>query len=331
MSIAVTGAAGFIGSHLSKRLENESKTRLVLVDDFSRGKQEYLDYLGVKTRCLKTDLRDYCYVKGLFKNIDTVYHIAARIGGEQFMHGSPQIEFDAFYNNMLIDNNVLKSCVENGVKKIIFTSSASVHNTKKQYEDDIARFSEVELDFEQKPLQDIDPEGGYGWAKFNTENNLAILNQMGIKSGIARLWKSYGPCDDYSPESGQVVCSLIRKAINYPKEPFIVWGTGNNMRNLLYIDDLVDGLIRMEKYLDTHNTITVNLGGLYPVLIGNLATMIIRMSGKDITPEFDTTKSGGPKSRIGMLDKALTELEWKPTTSLEEGLKKTWEWMEHEL
>jgi nucleoside-diphosphate-sugar epimerase len=180
-------------------------------------------------------------------------------------------------------------------------------------------------------LEEVDPEGGYGWAKFNTENSLAILKKMGIRTGIARLWKSYGPCDDYSPESGQVVCSLIRKAINYPKEPFIVWGTGNNKRNLLYIDDLIDGLVLLEKYLDTHDGLTVNLGGKIPYMISYLASKIIELSGKDIPLTFDTTKTGGPKSRIGILDVAKKELGWEPSITLETGLRKTWEWMENEL
>ena len=172
MTTLVTGAAGFIGCHLSKQLEDTIKSKLILVDDFSRGKQEYLDYIGVKTRCFQSDLRDYTYAKVFFKNVDTVYHIAARIGGEQYLHGSPEIEFNAFYDNMLIDNNVLKACIENKVKKIIFTSSASVHNTQKQYTVPTAYFTERELDFDNKPLMDIDPEGGYGWAKFKDRKSV---------------------------------------------------------------------------------------------------------------------------------------------------------------
>ena len=97
MEIVVTGAAGFIGSHLSKRLEADGHN-LLLIDDFSRGKQKYLDYLGVKTKCKKLDLKDPVS-NAMFENADIVYHCACRIGGMQFLHGSPLIELTALQDN----------------------------------------------------------------------------------------------------------------------------------------------------------------------------------------------------------------------------------------
>ena len=102
---------------------------------------------------------------------------------------------------------------------------------------------------------------------------------MSCKYGIARIFKSYGPCDDYSPESGQVVCSLMRKAISYPKEPFVVWGDGSKMRNLVYIDDLIDAFMELEKYIDKES-LTVNLGGKRPIPIRGMAERIIAISKK---------------------------------------------------
>lgn len=319
--IAITGAAGFIGSHLSKRLEQEEHD-IVLLDDFSRGKESYLKYLGVKHKCVKIDLRNYDDTKLWIQGIDTVFHIASRIGGNQFLHGSNLNELAAFQDNIAIDRNVFKACEYYGIKKIVYTSSVSVYNTNSQTNSPNAMF--VEEDLEKQP---IDPEGGYGWAKTMGEKQLRLMSS---KYGIARIFKSYGSCDDYSEESGQVVCSLMRKAINYPKERYFVWGDGTTTRCLVYIDDLIDALLKIYKSLD-ENSIIVNIGGKKPVSVRELAETIVAISGKDIRIEWDKTKPMGVKSRIPILDKAKKELNWQPTTSLRDGLKKTYEWVEEDL
>jgi len=319
----ITGAAGFIGSNLAKRLEQDGHD-LTLVDNFSRGKKSYLDYLGVKTICRDIDLRDYMFCKIYTENVDTVYHTACRIGGEQFLHGSPKKELTALQDNLTIDTNLFRACVENKVKKIIYTSSVSVYNTVRQIEDN-ATFTEIDIYHDR-----IDPEKGYGWAKFVGEKQLEFMSKTGIKVGVSRIFKSYGPCDDYSPESGQVVLSLMRKAINYPKEPFVVWGNGRVARCFLYIDDLIDGLIKLSDYIDNHESLTVNMGAKEQTSIRDLAQKIVSLSGKDIKIEYDYAKKQSPSSRIPILDLAKENLGWKPTTSLDDGLKKTYDWMLHE-
>jgi nucleoside-diphosphate-sugar epimerase len=322
MSIIVTGAAGFIGSHLAKRLEEQgARNSLILVDDFSRGKQEYLEYLDVKTKCLHGDLKDYDTARIFTKNADVVYHTASRIGGMQFLHGSPEKELLALQDNLTIDNNVFGACVENKVKKIIYTSSISVYNTKAQ-DSEHAIFSETSL----KEMA-LEPEGGYGWAKFIGEKQLDMISKCGVHTGILRIFKSYGPCDDYSEGSGQVVCSLMRKAVNYPKERFTVWGNGSAKRCLVYIDDLIDAIIKTGQALDDEEHLTFNVGGNTPIPIKELAQRIVKISGKDIPIEYEASRPAGPMSRIPDLSLIKEKLGWEQTTSLDEGLKKTYEWM----
>lgn len=325
MKILVTGAAGFIGSHLTKRLEDEGH-ELKLIDDLSRGKQRYLDYLGVKTSCLRMDLRSLVGHKQIcFRDIDEVYHCACRIGGNQYLHGSQMNELLALQDNLAIDRNVFNACLENNVKKIIYTSSVSVYNTTKQ--------NGIEAIFAEEDLekQKLEPEGGYGWSKFVGEKQLSWMKENGINTGVTRIFKSYGPCDDYSDESGQVVCSLMRKAINYPKEKYILWGVGDVTRCLVYIDDLIDGIMKLSKYCDK-KSLTVNLGGKQPYTMRELAQkikIIANKNGMDI--ENDMGKPTGVKSRIPVLSKARDRLNWCPTTSLETGLKKTYKWMEYDI
>jgi nucleoside-diphosphate-sugar epimerase len=322
MSTLITGAAGFIGSNLTKILYEKLHSNLILLDNFSRGKQEYLDYFDVRKKCLFGELKNFETADVFTKNVDTVFHTACRIGGMQFLHGGPEQEITALQENLIIDSNVLKACLKNKVRKIIFTSSVSVYNTKKQQK---INASFKESDIETDP---IDPEGGYGWSKFIAEKQLDYLSQCGIKVGILRIFKAYGPCDDYSPESGQVVCSLMRKAINYPKEDFVVWGDGSAERCLLYIDDLVDAMMRVSDALETRDRIIVNVGG-NKVSMSELATKIVSLSKKNISITYDPSRPSGPASRIPDMTVAKRELNWKPTTSLDEGLNKTWSWMDN--
>jgi len=324
-TVLVTGAAGFIGSHLAKRLEDEGH-KVKLVDDFSRGRHEYLQYLGVKAPCIKMDLRyNLTYNKGYFEDVDEVYHCACRIGNNEYLHGSLDKKLHALQDNISIDTNVFRICRELKIKKVIYTSSVSVYNIKKQNTFEDAMFKEDDLEREK-----LCPEGGYGWAKYIGELQLKWLSENNTNVGIARIFKSYGPCDDYSDTSGQVVTSLMRKAIKYPKEKFVLWNDGSVTRCLVYIDDLIDGIIKLSEYCD-NKSLTVNLGGKQPYRIRELAQKIIKLSGKDINIENDMSKLKGARSRIPILSKAREELDWYPTTSLEDGLRKTYEWMEYDL
>jgi len=321
MTILVTGGGGFIGSNLAHRLEQDLRTRLILTDNFSRGKQDYLKYLGVKEKCVEGDLRDQYFANIITKGVDIVYHTACRIGGMQFLHGSPEAELSTLQENLIIDTNLFNACVKNHVKRIIYTSSISVYNTAKQYTEDNAVFKEDDVYKDR-----FDPEGGYGLAKAIAEKQLGYMSDMDIKVGIARIFKAYGPCDDYSEGSGQVVLSLFRKALTQPE--LVVWGSGNAKRCLLYIDDLVDGLVRLSEF---EGSLTVNFGAKEPTTIKDLAKMIIDEEELDIPIRFDTTKSEGPLSRIPDLTRAKKVLGWEPTTPLEKGLQKTAIWMEQEV
>ena len=122
----------------------------------------------------------------------------------------------------------------------------------------------------------------------------------------------------------------MRKAINYPKERFVLWGDGSVTRCLVYIDDLIDALMEISKYIEKKSR-TFNIGGNEPYTMRHLAQRIIKISNKDIQIENDMGAPVGVKSRIPILNRAKEELNWQPTTSLDDGLKKTYKWMEEDL
>jgi nucleoside-diphosphate-sugar epimerase len=150
-----------------------------------------------------------------------------------------------------------------------------------------------------------------------------------MQVGILRLHNVYGPFCDLSPERSQVIPSLIRKAIRYPAEEFIVWGSGSQTRAFVFVGDVVRALLlAAEKGM---NCGTIQIGMEERVAIADLAGKIVRISGKKIPVKMDTTKPDGDAGRSGNCAKANRILEWQATTGLEQGLTTTYQWIEQQI
>ena len=319
--MAVTGGAGFLGSHITKHLLDAGE-ETVVIGDFSVGGQENLSYLDAKPKRVVGDLRDLAFARKSLKGIDETYHFAADIGNVAYLHGSQSKEQSALRNNLAIDTSVIRACVENKVKTMIYASSVSVYPKSEQVGQKVF-FKEEDSE------RLIEPEGGYGWAKYIAERQLAVLPD--IKVGIARIFHAYGPNIYLKEDRSQVIGSLIRKAIRYPKEDFVVWGDGTQRRAFLYVDDFLDGLFRLDRYVESKGNLTVNLGSTEETTIKGLAEKVIGISGKHITPKYDKTKPVGVLRRLPDISRAEKTLGWKPKTKLADGLAKTYEWAERRI
>lgn len=330
----VTGGAGFIGSHLVKELVNRGR-EVVVVDDLSSGSIGNLLNLGLKRSDFefkKLDLTDYHQTLGALENGDVVYHLAARIGGIKFLHGLESAELLAIQENLAIDANVFRACLERKIKKIIYASSSAVYPLDKQYSFGTV-FSEEDLEIRpktknQKLKMSINPDGGYGLAKLLAEIQLNLIKET--KVGIARIFNVYGENEPIG-ERAHAIFDLIRKAINFPKEKFTVWGSGSQSRDYIYVTDCVDSLIKLEEKISEISPLTVNIGSGRGVSLGEIAEKIIEISGKNIKPEFDSSKPVGPLSRTANLDKAKNLLNWQSKVSLDEGLKRTYFWVQKKI
>jgi nucleoside-diphosphate-sugar epimerase len=325
MKTLVTGAAGLIGSHLVRSLLDKGR-EVVITDNFSRGGQQNLNDLGIKNKCLAVDLRYFDQALKLTKDVDTVFHLAAKVGSVDFLHGSYAKELDAMLVNTAIDTNVISACVDNKVKKIIYASSVSVYPINTQHVDNVV-LKEDDLRISDKVQGEIDPEGGYGWAKFISEVQLALMTET--KVGIARIFNTYGD-NAALGKSSHVVQALITKAVRYPKEEFIVWGDGKQTRDFLYVEDCVNALLKLEEKASIP-PVVVNIGSDKEVSIGTLAEKIVKISGKTIKIKYDVSKPVGPTSRSPDTHKIRKTLGWKDTYTLEEGLKNTYKWVEKRL
>ena len=146
-----------------------------------------------------------------------------------------------------------------------------------------------------------------------------------MQTGVLRLHNVYGAPTDFSAERSQVIPSLIVKAIRYPDEPFVVWGSGDQGRSFIHVDDVVEGLLlMMDRGLGVGS---IQLGTDYCTTIRELATTIVKISGKEIDIEYDLTKPEGDRGRCANCRKAERVLGWKPKASLEEGLRRTYRWI----
>jgi len=316
MKTVVTGAAGFIGSNLVRRLLDLGRD-IRCVDNTSRGKSKNLE--GLQVDIVYADLRQYDQTLKALDGADIVYHLAARVGSIDFLHGSSKAELEALQSNLAIDVNVFRACREVGVKKIVYASSVSIYPIDRQ--------QKLGAVFREEDIYPINPEGGYGWAKLIGEIQLGMMEEC--RSAAARIFNAYGEYCEYEG-TAQVVPSLIRKAIKYPDEEFVVWGDGTQTRNLIYIQDCIDALLKMEEKA-SYPPLILNVGNEKTTTIRELAERIVKVSGKKIEIRYDKSKPVGPLSRIPSIQRAEEKLKWKPHTSLENGLRSTYKWIESEL
>jgi GDP-D-mannose 3',5'-epimerase len=314
----ITGAAGFIGSHLAKRLLDEGR-RVILVDDFSRGDRQNLADLGIQTVCHDINLRNYNGLSSLMEGVDTVFHLAARVGSVDYLHGDDEAELITMENNLVIDANVFKACLEKKVKKIVYASSISVYPVAAQ------RFHNAV--FSEDNIKPLSPEGGYGWAKLMAEIELGLMK--GVNVGIARIFNIYGE-NAALGRTAQIIPALITKVIGYPDQDYVVWGDGQQTRDFLYVSDCVEGLCRLEEKA-SNPPLIVNIGSGKTVAISTIAEKIARISGKNPTIKYDTSKPVGPVSRTSDITRARETLGWQPQIDLDDGLTRTYDWLEKRL
>lgn len=318
MKTVVTGGAGFIASHLVKRLLEEER-EVVTADDLSRGSRQNLLDLGIGIECERIDLRDYEQVSKFIRGAEVVFHLAARVGSIEYLHGSEMSELAALQTNLAIDVNVFRACLEHKVKRLIYTSSVSVYPIALQQCPNVILC--------EGDLSHFEAEGGYGWAKLLGEMQLSWMK--GIDIGIARVFNIYGENEDLG-ENAYVIPALIRKAILYPQEEFIVWGDGNQTRDFLYVSDCVDALLKLEEKAQ-NPPLVVNIGYGKPVPIRTVAEKIVEISGKDIEIKYNTSRPVGPLSRTAKIEKAKKLLDWEPKVSLDKGLRQTYNWAKERI
>lgn len=319
--VLVTGGAGLIGSYLV-RLLVEAGHKTFVIDNFERGSRENLKNVKRKVQVVECDLTDQSRCERVIAKhrFDDVYHLAARLGGVGYITKHPA---ECFTPNLMMNVNVLEACRKAEVDRLLFTSTACVYPVELQERPNAPALREVD----DCPYN---PESGYGWAKLTAEHLCnAYIREYGMKIGIVRMFNVYGPGEDMGEDS-HVIPMLIKKAIRYPEEEFVVWGSGDATRAFTFVSDAAAGLIlTMRRGIDNG---PYNIGGHERVSVRRLAEMIKEISRKkDMPIVFDESRPEGVTGRAADWTKAREELGWNPEVSLEEGLRTTYEWAEKKL
>lgn len=319
--ILVTGGAGMIGSNLARRLVAAGH-RVSVVDNLWRGRREYLvDDDGAPVIDMDRDFHELDLMvpgqlDGLLGDVDYVYHLADVVAGIGFVFAHQGF---VFRQNLLINSNVIDSVRRHPVKGFIYVGTACSFPHEKQSGVDAAPLKEEDI-------YPANPESAYGWSKLMGEYESFLLEQeTGVPVSVLSLHNVYGPPCDFSEENSQVIPSLIRKAIRWPDEDYVVWGSGAQGRAFVYTEDIVDGLVAaLERGLG-HGVIQLGPDVCTP--IREVAEAVAEISGKPIDIRFDTSKPEGDRGRCADYSKARRVLGWAPRTSLREGLTETYRWI----
>ncbi len=323
MKILITGGAGSIGSNLLKQLSSLNLAEIFVVDNLWRGKLENISDLNnscfnFKNNFFNFDLRDYEKCLDITKEIDHVIHLADVVAGINYVFDN---EFSLFQSNLKINSNVLKASIQNNVKKITYVGTACSYPLEMQAKLNITPLKEEDA-------YPANPESAYGWSKLIGEYEMNLANKYKlINSSVLRLHNVYGPPSELSHSKSQVIPALCRKLIK--DEDFIVWGSGNQRRAFIYVDDVVEAIIKSINLENGHDVIQI--GPKESISIKEIATKLIKISKKNINPVFDTSKPEGDFDRVPDISRAKKILNWEPKTGIDDGLEQIYRWCESKL
>lgn len=318
--ILITGGAGLIGSNLAKKLLNQYD--IYIVDNLWRGK---LENIKINNKLIvdpkkfsRLNLEHYNNCLKVTKNIDIIYHLADVVAGINYVFSN---EFPVFQKNLKINTNMLSAAIENKVDKFYYVGTACSYPKEKQSKINTKPFVEEDA-------YPANPESSYGWSKLigEYELELAIKNKF-IDGQILRLHNVYGPPCELDEEKSQVIPALCKKIIL--NDEVEVWGSGNQKRAFVYVDDVINALTRCIKLKEFNGV--MQIGPSESVSIKKIVEILVNISGTNKKIIFNKSKPEGDIDRFANYAKAKKYLDWEPNTSIEEGLIKTYNWIKKDL
>ena len=325
----VLGGGGFIGGHLAKRLKNEGFH--VRVADIK--KHEYFLHSDICDEFIQADLRDPKAVDLIIEeDVDELYQLAADMGGAGYIF-TGENDANVMHNSSLINLNVVHTASLKKVKRTFYSSSACMYPEHNQLDPD-------NPNCEESSAYPANPDSEYGWEKLFSERLYQAFNRnYKLDVRVARFHNIFGPQGTWNGGKEKAPAALLRKSAETDLgESFEVWGEGNQTRSFLYVDECVEAVLRL---MNSNFMGPVNIGSEEMVTINDLANLAIRVSKKNISfrniygKEFKDKY--GFDCPVGVMgrnsDNRLfsEKVGWEVSESLEEGLAKTYPWIEEQI
>jgi GDP-D-mannose 3',5'-epimerase len=313
--VLVTGGAGFIGHHLTNAL----KRRGYWVRSVDVKSPEFGSVNADEFELLDMRRQDHALIAT--RGVDQVYALAADMGGMGYIS-----KHDAriLHDNSLINLNTIEAARVTGVGRLLYASSACVYPEYRQEEADVTPLAEEHA----YPAQ---PQDAYGWEKLISERLCTYYRQdYGLETRIARFHNIFGPEGTWEGGREKAPAALARKIATAKltdKKWIEIWGDGEQTRSFCYVDDCVEGVHRL---MHSDYQEPLNLGQERLVSINELAQMIAKIADW----EGSLTHVPGPqgvRGRTSDNSRLRQVLGWEPCVALEEGLRKTYEWVEHQV
>jgi nucleoside-diphosphate-sugar epimerase len=309
--VLVSGGASFIGSHLTEALMARG-ARVRVADNLSSGLRANLDGpIRGGLELLELDLLEPGNTERALRDTEIVFHLAADHGGRGYI----DLHQVNCATNLVLDGLVFKSAAKLGVEKVVFASSGCVYpNHLQTNPTQILRLTE---DLVTPPY---DADNLYGWAKLMGELVLQAYCREGkLKGASLRYFTAYGP---RCPESHAITAMIARAFVK--QTPFVVWGSGQQIRNWTFVSDVVDATIAAAERIDDGRAI--NVGTTERISVVEAVRLILDYTGRALPLEFDLSKPTGPYNRV--CDNALAAdlLGWRPQVAFKEGVRRTVDW-----
>lgn len=308
----VTGGASFIGSHLAEALLARG-AHVRVVDDFSSGKREniqpYLDSGDIEL--MEGNLLHTGVTEKAVAGMDVVFHLAADHGGRGYV----DLHQAACATNLALDGLIFLAARNAGVEKVVFASSGCVYPNNLQSNPDQVLYLTEDL---VRPPYDAD--NMYGYAKLMGELTLqAYAQEWGMKTASCRYFTVYG---ERGVENHAVIAMIARAFVR--QDPYVVWGTGEQIRNWTYVGDIVSGTVLAAEKIDDGTAI--NLGTMERTRVIDAVHEVQRYTGRNARIELHPEMPTGPLNRVA--DNALAKklLDWEPQMKFIDGLHRTIDW-----
>jgi nucleoside-diphosphate-sugar epimerase len=315
-SALVCGAGGFIGSHLVRRLRREGY--------WVRGVDlKYPEFAPTTADdFLIGDLRDPATCRqAVDRHFDEVYQLAADMGGAGFVFTGDN-DADIMHNSGLINLNMLEGCHRRNVKHIFYSSSACIYPEYNQKDPNNPNCAE-------DSAYPANPDSEYGWEKLFSERlYLAFHRNYGLEVRIARYHNIFGPEGTWRGGREKAPAAICRKVAAAPDGGEIeIWGEGQQTRSFLYIDECLEGTLRLMR---SNFTGPVNIGSEEMVTINQLAEMTMKIAKKKLTLKHIKGPQG-VRGRNSDNRLFINKIGWKPSQPLKAGLEMTYRWIAEQV